>query len=143
MTDYSDLAAVFGNRSFKMTREESHTQRNTTTTAWNCMPLAALMKRAGGILTELLEDSATVLIPSSPAEIREALGGLKVMRLLKGYRGKPAADLDAVVDAVMAVQSFVTAEASRLEEMDINPLICAPDGVVAVEALVRWRGHGA
>lgn len=94
---------------------------------------------AGGVLAELLEDTVTVLVPVSADDVREALGGLRVFRLLAGYRGKPSADLDAVVRAVMAVQRFVEAEADRLEELDINPLICTPSDAVAADALIRFR----
>ena len=95
---------------------------------------------AGGILTELLADTATLLIPASEQEVREALASLRVSTLLKGYRGKPAADLDAIVAAVMAVQRFVEAHADRLDELDINPLIATPERAVAADALIRLRG---
>ncbi|MFK7942148.1 MAG: acetate--CoA ligase family protein [Paracoccaceae bacterium] len=99
----------------------------------------ALTIGAGGVLTELLADSATLLIPACEEDVRTALGSLKVMKLLAGYRAKPAADIDAVVRTVMAVQRFVAAEVGRLEELDINPLICTPDGAVAADALIRFR----
>lgn len=98
---------------------------------------------AGGVLTELVLDSRTLMIPAGEPAIHDALADLRVARLLAGYRGKPPADLEAVVDAIMAVQDFVMAEADRLEELDINPLICTPSEAVAVDALVRWRGPGA
>jgi acyl-CoA synthetase (NDP forming) len=91
---------------------------------------------AGGVLTELLGDSASLLVPASDADIREALGSLKVSRLLAGYRGKPAGDIEAVVRAVRSVMRYVEAEASRLVELDVNPLIVRPDGAIAVDALI-------
>ena len=94
---------------------------------------------AGGVLTELLGDSATLLVPASDAEIRAALADLRVAPLLSGYRGKPAADLEAIVSAVLAVQRFVAAQADRLEELDINPLMATAEGAVAVDALIRLR----
>jgi acyl-CoA synthetase (NDP forming) len=91
---------------------------------------------AGGVLAELLADSASLLVPASNAEIREALGSLKVSRLLSGYRGKPAGDIEAVVSAVRSVMRYVEAEAMHLVELDVNPLIVRPDGAVAVDALI-------
>ena len=90
---------------------------------------------SGGILTELLEDRVSLLVPVSRETIRDALNGLKVSTLLKGYRGQPAADLDAILDAVEAVQRYV--ETARPAEVEINPLICTPDAAIAADALIR------
>ena len=99
----------------------------------------ALTIGAGGILTELLEDSATLLIPASRASVRQAIQGLRVNKLLSGYRGKPAANLDVVLDAIEAVQRFTSANAATLEELDINPLIVTNSAAVAVDALIVLR----
>jgi succinyl-CoA synthetase beta subunit len=93
---------------------------------------------AGGVLTELLADSASLLLPASEAELAAALDGLRAAPLLSGYRGRPAACRRAVLDAAMAFQRFVEAEAHRLEEVEINPLICTPDRAVAADALIRF-----
>lgn len=92
---------------------------------------------AGGVLTEILQDSASLLLPTHEADIRAALKSLRIAPLLKGYRGKPAADMQAIVNAVLAVQSYVTAHAHRLEEVEINPLICTPTRAVAADALIQ------
>ncbi|WP_171238278.1 acetate--CoA ligase family protein [Ruegeria sp. HKCCA5763] len=92
---------------------------------------------AGGVLTELLRDTVSLLVPSSPAEIRSALGTLKIAPLLEGYRGQPAADMDAIIAAVQAVQAYVTQNAEALGEVEINPLLCTPEKAVAVDALIR------
>ncbi len=90
---------------------------------------------AGGVLTELLEDSASLLVPASEEDIRAALTGLKLHKLLAGYRGKPAADLDAIVAAVQSVQAYVTA--ALPDEVEINPLLCGPTRAVAADALIK------
>jgi len=90
---------------------------------------------AGGILTELLADSASLIVPASKDEIREALESLKIGRVLKGYRGKPACNLEAVVSAALAVQDFVLS--APVEEVEINPLLCGADFAIAADALVR------
>jgi succinyl-CoA synthetase beta subunit len=91
---------------------------------------------AGGVLTEILRDTVSLMVPSSREDIREALKTLKISPLLAGYRGAPAASMETVLDAVMAVQGFVTAQAARLEEVEINPLICTPEDAIAADALI-------
>lgn len=92
---------------------------------------------AGGILTELLGDSTSLLTPSDPNQIAAALARLKIAKLLAGYRGKPAADTSAIVAAVMAVQDYVMKNAEGLAEVEINPLLCGPDFAIAADALLR------
>ncbi|MBU2959242.1 acetate--CoA ligase family protein [Citreicella sp. C3M06] len=93
----------------------------------------------GGILTELIRDTASLLIPASRDEIRNALSGLRTGALLTGYRGRPGADLDAVLDTVLALQDMVQTHADRLHEIEINPLICRACGAVAADALIRME----
>lgn len=99
--------------------------------------LLALTLGAGGILAELLRDSATLVLPAGREAIREALLSLRIGALLGGYRGRPPADMDALLDAVEAIAAYATAEAPRLIELDVNPLIAGPSGAVAVDALIR------
>jgi acetyl-CoA synthetase len=98
-----------------------------------------LVLGAGGVLTEYLHDSTTLLPPFTATSIRSALQGLNVMRLLNGFRGKPAGDLDALVEAIHAVTRYAAAQKDSLVELDVNPIIVRPQGrgVVAVDALVR------
>lgn len=101
----------------------------------------ALTLGAGGVLVELLQDTATLLLPVAPADVRKALAGLRCWPLLTGYRGRAPADVDALVDAVMAVATCASVHADRLEELDVNPVLVLPRGrgVLAVDALVRMR----
>ncbi len=92
---------------------------------------------AGGVLTEILRDTVSMLVPSSRQAVQNALGRLACAPLLAGYRGKPAADIDAILDAVEAVQAYVIANAATVSEVEINPLICTKEGAVAVDALIR------
>ena len=91
---------------------------------------------AGGILTELLRDTISLLLPVQADDVRTALNKLKCAPVLHGYRRQPAADIDAIVAAVLAVQSYVAAHADTICEVEINPLICTPDRAVAVDALI-------
>jgi len=104
-----------------------------------------LVLGAGGVLTELLRDSVTLLPPFSSASIESALRGLKVGRLLNGYRGKPSGDIPALVDAVLACTRYAEANIETLVELDINPVIVRPAGrgAVAVDALIRLREGAA
>ena len=98
----------------------------------------ALVVGAGGILTELLKDSATLLLPTNRSEIMRALHGLRIWKLVEGYRGKKG-DTEAAIKAIEAVAKFAVAHESQLEELDINPLFVLPQGVVAADALIRMR----
>ncbi len=92
---------------------------------------------AGGVLTEILRDTVSLLVPSSRDAIRAALSRLRCAPLLAGYRGRPAADLDAILDAALAIQSYLVANAATVSEVEVNPLICTPTAAVAVDALIR------
>jgi acetate---CoA ligase (ADP-forming) len=98
----------------------------------------ALVIGAGGVLTELLQDTATLLLPTTPAEIKTACESLRVWQLVKGYRSKKG-DTKAVYAAIKAVTIFAAAHADSLEALDVNPLLVLPERVVAVDALVRLR----
>ncbi|MGJ8543833.1 MAG: acetate--CoA ligase family protein [Sulfitobacter sp.] len=92
---------------------------------------------AGGVLTELWQDTASLLLPASEGDIRTALGALRMAPLLHGYRGKAPANLDAIITAILAVQTYVIAHADTISEVEINPLICTPDRAIAADALIR------
>ena len=98
-----------------------------------------LLLGAGGTLTELLRDSIPLLLPVSEAQVLEALRQLRVWPLLEGWRGKPAGDVAAVTRAVLALAAYVTANATRLLELEINPLLVRPAGRGAVAADVLLR----
>ena len=98
-----------------------------------------LVLGAGGVLVEVLADRALLLLPTTAADVRAALLGLKVAPLLQGFRGRPAGDVDAAVAAVLAVARFAAAHADRLVELDVNPLIVRPAGLGAVAADVLIR----
>lgn len=103
-----------------------------------------LMIGAGGVLAELLRDTAVLLLPASRAEVETALDGLKVAALLDGWRGRPKGDRAALVDAVLAVARFAEDHVDRLHELDVNPLMVRPEGhgVVAADAVIRMRAGG-
>ena len=91
---------------------------------------------AGGVMTEILADVSTRLVPVTAQDVRAALAELRIYPVLCGYRGSPGVNIDALIQAVLGVQSFVLETAAFLEEVEINPLICTPDRAVAVDALI-------
>lgn len=92
---------------------------------------------AGGVLTELLNDTTSLLLPVTGEDITTALAQLTCAPLLDGYRGEPPAHIPSIIDAVLALQSYVLAHADNVSEVEINPLMCTPDRTVAVDALIR------
>ncbi len=92
---------------------------------------------AGGVLTEILQDSTSLILPVRADDVEQALNRLKIAQLLDGFRGKPPASRPAIVAAVMAVQDYVMDHHAVLGEVEINPLMCTPTRAVAVDALIR------
>ena len=92
---------------------------------------------AGGVLTEILRDTVSLLAPVGEAEIHAALDRLRIAPLLLGYRGAPPANRKAIVSAVMAVQDYLIANVAEVVELEVNPLICTPTRAVAADALIR------
>jgi succinyl-CoA synthetase beta subunit len=92
---------------------------------------------AGGVMTEILADTVSLLLPVTEADVVHALAQLRIAPVLRGYRGRPGIDTKTVAQAVMAVQDYVTAEAGRIEEVEINPLICTTTRAIAADALIR------
>ena len=92
---------------------------------------------AGGVLTELLQDSVSLCLPVGEGEIKDALAELKIAPLLYGYRGKPGVNLDALTKAVMAIQACVIANSKVITEIEVNPLMLTADRAVGVDALIR------
>jgi acyl-CoA synthetase (NDP forming) len=102
-----------------------------------CGPV--LLVGLGGVLVEVLRDTALALAPVGKAEARRMLESLKGYKLLQGYRGAPATDLDSVCDTIARVSEFAADYADLVEEIDVNPLLARPDGAVALDALIVLR----
>ena len=98
-----------------------------------------LVLGAGGVLTELLRDSVTLLPPFTAADIGAALARLRIAPLLGGFRGRPAADVPALIETALGCTRYARANLERFVELDLNPLIVRPygHGAVAVDALIR------
>ena len=95
----------------------------------------------GGVLVEILRDSAVRVPPFGDATARDMLGELRGARLLDGVRGAPPADVDGLVDVILRVQRMAMELGDSLVELDINPLMVLPrgHGAVALDALAVCR----
>lgn len=94
-----------------------------------------VMVSAGGTMIELLNDRAVALAGFGEAMARHLVNSLGVRPLLGRFRGGPPADMDAVVEALVTF-SAMCASLDGYTEIDLNPVIAGPDGVVAVDGLV-------
>jgi acetyl-CoA synthetase len=100
-----------------------------------------LLIGGGGILVELMRDSASLLLPVTRERVMEALGGLKCAPLFDGFRGRPRADLSGAADVILAIAALVEKDLASIVELDINPLMLLAEGqgVVAADALISLR----
>ena len=89
----------------------------------------------GGVLTELWSDIAHLLAPVSADDVRAALGRLRSAPLLDGFRGRPAADVDALVALVVRLSDAVTASGD-IVEAEVNPVLVGRSGATVVDALL-------
>jgi acetate---CoA ligase (ADP-forming) len=96
---------------------------------------------AGGVLVEVLKDRRLAMPPVDEMRARSMVDRLKVRPLLDGVRGQPAADVDALTGAILAMSWLARDLGEHLEALDANPVICAPEGCVAVDALVLPRSR--
>ncbi len=96
-----------------------------------------LVIASGGVLVEILEDSATLLLPTSRERVLLALKGLRIFPLLNGFRGKPACDLDQLLETILSIARFAQSRHQTLLEMDINPLMVTREKAIAADVMIR------
>ena len=92
---------------------------------------------AGGILTEILSDTSSLLLPSSEDDVLECFNQLKISKIAKGYRGFSGVDVNQIVDAIMKIQEFVLDNRDKVFEIEINPLLVTSSEVIVADALIR------
>lgn len=97
-----------------------------------------LLFGTGGTLVEVLQDRALALPPLNRALSRRWIEQTKIFKVLKGVRGRPPVDLDALADVLVRFSRLVHQE-RRIVELDINPLLVSHEGVVALDARVVVR----
>lgn len=92
----------------------------------------------GGTQVEVVEDTAIALPPLNLVLARDTMARTRVWKLLQGYRDRPAADLDAIALTLVRISRMV-ADLAEVAELDINPLLAGPQGVLALDARVMVR----
>jgi acyl-CoA synthetase (NDP forming) len=98
-----------------------------------------VMVGLGGIFVEVLGDVSFRVPPFTKADAAAMVGELKSVAVLRGVRGRPKADVTALVDTLMKVQRMAVDLAGEMAELDINPLLVQPRGAVALDALIVTR----
>ena len=96
----------------------------------------------GGILVEALRDVSFRLAPFDKAEAHRMIDSIKARAVLDGWRGAPAADIDALADALVALSRFAAAAGDKLESIDINPFVVHAKGQGRHGARRRAGGAG-
>jgi acyl-CoA synthetase (NDP forming) len=89
---------------------------------------AAVLLGMGGIATELFNDTTLRLVPITPDDAQDMIASLRSAPLLRGFRGRPRYDVDALARAIVAFSEMVVTLGPRLAEAEINPLFVLPEG---------------
>jgi acetyltransferase len=97
----------------------------------------AIMFGLGGIFVEALRDVSFRIAPLSRVDAEEMIDEIAGHRVLRGIRGRPPADREAIIDALLRVSRLVCDHREEIAELDINPLVVFPSGAKAVDALIR------
>ena len=90
----------------------------------------------GGVLVELLKDTTLELAPIRTYEAQAMLAKLKGQAMLDGFRGSEPVERDKLADIIVRLSEFADDQKDRIAELDVNPLICAGNRIVAVDALI-------
>jgi acyl-CoA synthetase (NDP forming) len=101
-----------------------------------------LLFGAGGVLAEVARDRSLRTLPCAEAELEEMVSETRLAGLLDGMRGRPAVDRGPLFDALRAVARLILS-LPEVADVEVNPLRCAPEGVVALDARVLLEPAGA
>lgn len=102
---------------------------------------ATILFGSGGVMVEVYNDVALRLCPIDKSDALEMIADVKGARLLEGFRGRPAADIDALADTLVRVSQMAAQLDGSLAELDINPLMVLPkgQGVKAADAVAVFQ----
>jgi hypothetical protein len=92
----------------------------------------------GGVMAELAPDAAVALGPVDAAAGQRLLLGLRAAPLLSGYRGRPSLDVRATASSFAHLSRWAAAH-PEIREIEINPLLVSPDGVVGLDARILMQ----
>jgi acetate---CoA ligase (ADP-forming) len=93
----------------------------------------------GGVWVEALADTQLRLLPVKPQEVKDMLGQLRAARLLSGFRGAPAADLERLAEVIVAIGDAALALGDQLKTLEVNPLWVCGSQVEALDGLTEWQ----
>jgi len=88
----------------------------------------------------VLNDVSFRRAPFGEETAREMIGELKGVALLRGARGRPAADLEALARAISRLSLFAAAHGDAIDSVEMNPLRASPEGCLALDALIVRKG---
>ncbi|HEU0025371.1 MAG TPA: GNAT family N-acetyltransferase, partial [Thermoleophilaceae bacterium] len=94
---------------------------------------AVILVGSGGVAAEVLGDRALGLPPLNERLARRLLESLRIWPLLRGHRGRPAVDLDALLEVLVRF-SHLVADYPEIDELEINPLLATSEGAIALDA---------
>jgi acyl-CoA synthetase (NDP forming) len=135
---YADLAARLGPRA--IVTELASPGREVIIGMARDQALGPLIVTGpGGVLAEYYSERAVALPPVTTPAAVAMLGRLRFAEILAGVRGSQPASTAAIATAIAAFSVLICELGEHLEAFDINPLICAPSGVIAVDALAVPR----
>jgi succinyl-CoA synthetase beta subunit len=92
----------------------------------------------GGVLAEIYKDIAIRIAPVSVADARGMIDEVRGLATIRGYRGMPRGDCEALAQAVAAISQVALLPGRTVSEAEINPLIVKPEGqgVIAVDGVI-------
>ena len=90
----------------------------------------------GGTGVEIYKDTALRMAPIKPEMVICMINSLRAGQLLKGFRGEPAIDMKALVGLMTAFSGLLMKLAGRISSIDLNPVLCSPDGCLAADARI-------
>ena len=96
---------------------------------------AMVMVGLGGVMVEVMKDTALRLAPIGGREAASMLVDLRGAQILRGVRGQPGADIDAIVSLLETVAGFAAAH-PEIAEMDLNPVVAYNDGLAILDARI-------
>ncbi|MGZ8212006.1 MAG: acetate--CoA ligase family protein [Burkholderiales bacterium] len=95
----------------------------------------------GGVQAEVLRDVVRHYAPVSVSQAHAMVNALKGARLLRGYRGQPPVDLDALAQAIHRLSLLISDHEREIAEVEVNPLLVSPAGAIAVDAVIRLSNY--
>ena len=100
-----------------------------------------VMVALGGVFVELLKDTQLAIAPVTASEAREMIMRLKGAKALQGFRGSEPVDVNALAAVIAAISQFAADQYERVQELDVNPLICRGASILAVDAVILKRSR--